>query len=355
MRKLLSVLTVVLVAAMASGAYGATYYVAIGGSDSNPGSSSQPWATVQWAVDHIAPGDTIMVRPGAYAGARIESSGTAGAPKTLMAETIGTVTLNALSPVARHSGIIEVENYNAPVRFWVIDGFICNGMNHLYRPIDVRSTSTNQNSNVTVRNNTCFDALATGISCGHCDYLLVENNVSYSNGEHGTYMNNSSDYGIERNNVVYSNTSCGYHFNGDRRTGGGDGLMQWWVIEKNIAWLNPSGSAINCDGVLDSTIFNNLLYNNSGSGIALYYVDGSYGSSRDLVYNNTFVMPAGAGRNVVLISKSGKKAPVGNKLKNNILWTSRTDKCAIATYSSSVSAFESDYNVVIDRFSINRR
>ncbi len=43
-----------------------SFYVAKSGSDSNPGSREAPWLTIQFAVDHMAPGDTVWVYGGVY-------------------------------------------------------------------------------------------------------------------------------------------------------------------------------------------------------------------------------------------------------------------------------------------------
>src|SRR5690606_22517983 len=56
---------------------GQTYYVATNGNNGNSGSAAAPWLTLQYAVDQIAPGDTILVQSGTYVGMRIEQSGTA--------------------------------------------------------------------------------------------------------------------------------------------------------------------------------------------------------------------------------------------------------------------------------------
>ena len=49
---------------------GTTYYVSTTGSDvTGDGSYSDPWATIQHAVDNVSSGDTIMVAPGTYTGA----------------------------------------------------------------------------------------------------------------------------------------------------------------------------------------------------------------------------------------------------------------------------------------------
>ncbi len=62
-----------------------TYHVATKGSDTNPGTSSQPFRSVQRAVDTAKPGDTILVHAGVYGGADIKRSGAPGKPITLRA------------------------------------------------------------------------------------------------------------------------------------------------------------------------------------------------------------------------------------------------------------------------------
>ena len=65
-------------AAIASDA--CTYYVAPGGSDSDPGTETQPWVTFQHAADTAQPGDTVCFREGIYPTdeAHLTHSGTAG-------------------------------------------------------------------------------------------------------------------------------------------------------------------------------------------------------------------------------------------------------------------------------------
>src|SRR5450432_3524918 len=44
----------------------ATYYVAPGGDDANPGTIELPWATISQAVGSVAPGDAVILRDGVY-------------------------------------------------------------------------------------------------------------------------------------------------------------------------------------------------------------------------------------------------------------------------------------------------
>jgi parallel beta-helix repeat protein len=334
--------------ALATSALANTFYVATTGNDGNPGTAALPWATLQHAVETIAPGDTIQVQAGTYVGCRIENSGTAALPKTLMAAPGAQVIVNAAGPKNKHSSNIEVENFSGTVSYWIIDGL--ESANSLKYGIDVRITD-----HITVRNCYVHNSAVTGIFTAFSNFPLIENNQSASNGEHGVYHSNSGDNPTIRGNNLHHNANAGIHMNGDI-TQGGDGQISFATVEKNVIWENGRGGAsgINCDGV-DSSIFrNNLLYNNHASGISLYAIDGAHGSSNNKVYNNTIVMAAGA-RWVINIPKSskGKASPVGNKIFNNILYTPDAAKGSVLTYSSTVAGFESDYNVVVNRFSAN--
>ena len=72
-----------------------TYYVDPSGLDTNPGTQSQPWATIQKAVDTAIGGDTIIVNAGTYAGARIRTSGTSSGVMTLRSATPFAAIINA--------------------------------------------------------------------------------------------------------------------------------------------------------------------------------------------------------------------------------------------------------------------
>ncbi|OGS21683.1 MAG: hypothetical protein A2252_11805 [Elusimicrobia bacterium RIFOXYA2_FULL_39_19] len=44
----------------------AVYYVSPAGLDSHPGTQSSPWQTIQYAVDSIKKGDTVLINDGTY-------------------------------------------------------------------------------------------------------------------------------------------------------------------------------------------------------------------------------------------------------------------------------------------------
>jgi len=343
MRMWVAVVTLVALAAVSGAAWATDYYVATTGSDTDPGTGALPWATLQHAVDWVGPGDTILVRSGTYVGCRIESSGAPGSPCTLKADTGAAVLVNSASASSWHDSNIEVEG----AHYWVIDGIESAGSARY--GIDVRVAYY-----VTVRNCVVHDAAVTGIFTGFTDYVTIDNNESYANGEHGIYHSNSADYPAIRRNRSHDNYGCGIHMNGDASMGG-DGLITSAVVERNVIWGNGTGggSAINCDGVSDSIIRNNLAYSNHAGGIALYAIDASEGSSRDLVYNNTIIQPSD-GRWAVNIPSStdGQDNPTGNSIVNNILYNYHPWRGVITVWDPGALA-TSDYNILMDRFSID--
>ncbi len=334
------------IALTAVSAHAAVYYVSTEGNDANGGTAARPWLTLQHAVDVVQPGDTILVRGGTYAGCRIGRSGGPDKPCTLKAEPGAEVVLDRPGAENRHNSILEVESFGDTISYWTIEGVEAAGSPRY--GIDVRHTD-----HVTVRGCRAHDSAVTGIVTSFSEYVTIEGNECYRNHEHGIYHANSADHPTIRGNRIHHNDTCGIHMNGDASLGG-DGQISYALVEKNIIWENGAprgGSAINCDGVSDSVFRNNLCVNNHASGISLYAGDGAAGSSRNQVYSNTFLMAPGS-RWVVNIpaSQDGKSNPVGNIVKNNVLYTPFPERGSIHIYDPAAAHLESDYNAVVDRF-----
>ncbi len=325
----------------------ATFHVATTGNDANPGTLSAPWLTLQHAVDVISPGDVIQIASGTYAGCRIGNSGTPSLPKTLQIEPGAQVLLNTVGPANKHNSILEVELFGSTVTDWIISGFEISGSPKY--AIDVRVTDR-----ITILNNHAHNSALTGIFTAFSNHVLIQNNESDHNNEHGIYQSNSSTYPTIRGNHSHHNHSAGIHMNGDLSQGG-VGLVQFASVENNVIWENGlgGGSGINCDGV-DSSIFrNNLLYNNHASGISLYVIDAAHGSRNNKVYNNTIVMAPNSRFVVNIPNDSRRPAPIGNVVENNILYTPDSNHGSVLIAAKVVSGFHSDYNVVANQFSAN--
>jgi len=331
---------------------GNTYHVALGGSNGNNGSQGNPWRTIQHAVDSVSPGDLILIHAGTYEGARIEESGTAVSPITLRASDGESVLINQPGPDNVHDSNLELETWEdgASVAYWIIEGLeVADAPNW---GIDIRGSETLHAHHITIRNNIVhnngWSGGKTGIFAAFTNDIIIEGNESYNNGEHGIYINNSSDRFTIRDNHVYDNANSGIHLNGDIESGG-DGVMTDGLVENNIITNNAvvgGGAAINMDGVSDSTVLNNLLYNNHASGIAIFQENGSECSQNNRILHNTIYMPDD-GRWAIIIASPDC---INNQLYNNIFYSEHSFRGSINIPAASVVGLESDDNIVTDRF-----
>ncbi|MFO0791048.1 MAG: right-handed parallel beta-helix repeat-containing protein [Pirellulales bacterium] len=315
----------------------ASYFVSTTGSDSAAGTSAAPWKSLQHAADVVGPGDSVTVRAGNYTGFYLDTSGTAAAPISFIAEPGVLINQrNATTPDG-----INLEGAS----FILVDGFSVSGMPRA----GVRSVGFPEDfaEFVTVRNVTATNNGNWGIFTGHVNDLLIESNsTSGSINEHGIYVSNSGDRPVIRNNVSFGNRSNGIHMNGDLSQGG-DGIITGAIVSGNTIYNNGAGggSGINMDGVQNSRIENNLIYNNHASGISLYQIDGGAGSSGNVVANNTIVAASDA--RWALNIQSGS---TNNTVRNNILLNNHPSRGAIDISADSLPGFSSDYNAVISRF-----
>jgi hypothetical protein len=313
----------------------ATLFVATDGNDAADGSSAAPWRTLQHAADRVNAGDTVIVRPGNYAGFYLDTDGAASQRITFRAEPGATINQrNSVTPDG-----INLEGAD----YVTIEGFTVVGTPRA----GIRSVL---NEHVHILNNRLDQNGRWGVLTGFSYDLLIEGNeASRSVAEHGIYVSNSGDRPTVRNNVLWGNYANGLHMNGDVSLGG-DGIISGALVEGNVIYDNGrgGGSGINGDGVQNSVIRNNLIYNTHASGISLYRIDGGGGSSGNLVVNNTVIVAAD-GRWALNI-QSGS---TGNTVRNNILYSGHSFRGSIDISADSLAGFTSDYNVVMNRFTTN--
>ena len=91
-----------------------------GASDNNPGSATQPFATIQKAASVAVAGDVIKIRSGTYRETIVPNSGTAGNPIIFQPDAGATVVISGLNVVDNagwtvHSGQIYKKSITLPV------------------------------------------------------------------------------------------------------------------------------------------------------------------------------------------------------------------------------------------------
>jgi parallel beta-helix repeat protein len=322
---------------------GVTYHVtpSPSGNDASSGSQNLPWATLQHAADNIKAGDSVIVHAGTYKGFVLgwdsEGSGTKEHRVVFSAET---------GVIIDEKNNKTADAINLEGASWVtIDGFAVKNTKGTITRAGIRAVT---DTGVIIRNNTIDSCGTWGIFTGFSESVCIENNsASRSIKEHGIYFSNSADNPVIRGNRSYSNNGCGIHMNGDESMGG-DGIISHALAENNIVWENghAGGSGINCDGVQNSRIQNNVLYNNHASGISLFQGNAAEPAKNDTIVNNTIIEASDA-RWCINI----KNVSTGSNVINNILYNYHSSRGSISIDQESMSGLKSDYNVIMDRLS----
>lgn len=318
-----------------------TFFVASNGNDQANGSTNAPWLTLQYGADNLKAGDTLVVRKGVYKGFVMgwdsQEGGTKKSPIVVKAES--GVEINDKNNKTADGINLEGASYI------VIDGFTIKNSKGTITRAGIRAVT---DTGVIIRNNTIDSCGTWGILTGFSESATIENNsTSRSVQQHGIYFSNSADNPVIRGNRVFGNNMCGIHMNGDASMGG-DGKISGALVENNIIWDNGrnGGSAINCDGVQNSRIQNNLLYNNHSSGISLYQIDASEVAKDNIVINNTIIEASDA-RWCINI----KDGSTGNTVMNCILFNYHPTRGSISIDQASLLGFKCDYNAVMNRLS----
>ena len=271
-----------------AGESGTTYYVSNSGSDSGHGTKDKPWATLQYAANHVKQGDTVLAQDGAYAGFFTVNSGAEKDPIVFKADG--------------KNVIIHSRNGNTPdninvegTDYIVVDGFIV-------KDADRGGIRVAESNGVIIKNNLVGPCNKWCIFTGFAPGIKILNNKAFGAREqHGIYISNSrvpNDNPLIRGNETYGNHHSGIQVNGDCNSGG-DGIISGAVIEGNVIRNNFSKST-SLIAMQDSVVRNNLIYNNGITmGAGGIHLTDELGcgkpSSRNLIVNNTIIEPRIAG------------------------------------------------------------
>ncbi|MFD2706657.1 right-handed parallel beta-helix repeat-containing protein [Salibacterium lacus] len=249
-----------------SGGSGDAYYVAVDGSDSSSGSESNPFATIDHAVDTVDAGDTIYLRGGTYQLGEtidLEADGTSSEGYHLLA-------YDGESPILDFSEM-EDDDGNRGIEvhgdYWHLKGFtvqgagdngmFVDGSNNLIEELDVRE---NQDSGI---------QLHTGASDN-----TVRNVDSYYNYDPGDHGENADGFAAK------FDTGSGNVFEGCRAWNNSDDGYDFWKANAAITvkdtWVFRNG--VNTWGDSD--------FQGDGNGIKLGRGDGNHTIERALIWEN---------------------------------------------------------------------
>jgi hypothetical protein len=274
---------------------GTTYYVATNGSNTNPGTITQPFATIQKAHDVAVAGDTIYVRGGTYTLTNqiiLNRSGSSGSRINLWAYPAETPVIDGINLGSSSTNGI----YMPGASWWHIKGLeVKNAYAHGIGFYDGAHDNIIENNNIhhNVRVQTSGAGILLSGNAGGNNLIL--NNDSHHNsinqvsgtGGDGIGVGTQSSGNVLRGNRVWRNHD--------------DGVDLSWslavLVEDNWAWENgfddnlqkTSGNGTGFKLALTPppsngghTVRRNLAWNNGEDGFHV-----NMGSIGDTVYNNT--------------------------------------------------------------------
>jgi len=246
--------------------------------------SGQEYATIQSAANDAAPGDTVYVLDGTYAGFNLSPghvSGTPAGPITFQAQSPATI-INSPGDSLGDGIVVNLVDYV------VIRGFTISGMTRAGVNIVESVGSVVQNTSIT-------NSGSWGILTGFAYQVQILNNtITGVAVQHGIYVSNSNrsfDGPIVRGNMVSGAAENGIQFNGDcgtpDHTGGSDGVISGAIIEGNTVFGNGQHGLQLID-TSNSIVRNNLFYGNGNTTIQTGTQAGcNFGSNNDDIVNNT--------------------------------------------------------------------
>jgi hypothetical protein len=355
---------------------GSTFYVSKSGSNSNSGSYTAPWLTIQHAATTVTAGATVYVESGVYnESVNFPASGTASNPITFASYPGQTATIDGTGlSVASTQGLInivnqsyitvngfEIRNYTTskaaltPAGIWVTGGGsgiqLLNNLVHNITTtsekdgnafgIAVYGTSSTPITDLTISGNQVYD-LKTGESesvnvDGNVTYFSITNNVVHDNDNIGIDAigfegvgptgSDQARYGEISGNTVYNISGINNPGEGDSYDADGlycDGC-EYVVFERNTVYacdLNMEAASEH-KGHDSSyvTIRNNVFYDANPVGISIGGYDNTVGGSDHVVivnntlYNNN---TQNEGAEFQIQYHSGDAS--GNIFENNIVY-----------------------------------
>jgi parallel beta-helix repeat protein len=309
---------------------GNTFYVSPSGNDLNPGTTAQPWKTLQHAADLVNAGDTIIILSGNYTkGLKLTRSGEAGNTIKFIGEDVSNTVIDGSSD-ERDCFFVEEADYisfeNITIKNAVRTGIRLSYSDH-----------------ITIKNCKLADNSKWGIFTDFSNYTTIEDCEAYgSRDEHGIYISNSSDNAVIRRNRCHDNAASGIQINADPSMGG-DGISAGCEIDSNICYENGKlgGAAINLASVRDSVLSNNVIYNNYAGGIAAWDDEqgDSWGCRNLSIINNTIYFRPGQGRWCISL----KNGSVNATVLNNLIFGGA--KGSVELDETTFSSITMDYNI----------
>ena len=282
------------VACLASFADAATWYVATTGSNSNPGTQANPFATLQKAVNTASNGDTILLADGTYTGTGNRDVDFGGIDLTVKSASNNPATcLIDCQQIGRAFNLHNNETANSHI----IGLTIKNG-----------SAAISDGGGIYINNS---DSMPTVTNC-----VFTSNSADFGGGMYGgaatncIFTGNAASY--RGGGICYgAATKCVFTSNSAAGNGGGGGGMYSGTALNCVFTANSASSASYGGGMYYGTATNCIFTGNS----AVYSGGGMYrGAATNCIFTNNLANNFGGGMASGTATKcifTGNSAPNG--------------------------------------------
>jgi len=228
------------------GSIGDVYYVSPSGDDSNPGSLSQPWRSIQKAADTLTSGETVYIREGAY---------------NEQVRVVNTVTIDGSGiPIDEWGGLVEIFG----LIFIRVSGFRI-----------INSTSAgilvDESAEVMIDGNTIYNTVSSGIGVWSSSGVIIDGNeveLANNDGE----QENITVAGTDNFQVRYNHV----HHGGPGSLGGEgidakDGATNGKVYGNHVHHLTRVGIYVDAwdKHTYNIDVFGNLVHDIADEGFML--------------------------------------------------------------------------------------
>ena len=318
----------------AQAASGTTYYVAVDGLDTNPGTEAQPFKTLAKGVSILQPGDTLLVKKGLYKEElrnTIPSGKSWDRPVTLRAYPGDQVIIQP----QQNQGAERVISFTRDKHYIIVDGFILDGTYVKYEVIKVAGdmdpsipspthiriiNNEIRNAGAATNSNGQYRYFSAGIlTTGLSNYVEYIHNIIHDNGvtdfDHGIY--HTASYGLIEGNIIYGNMGSGIKVGWGQNAV--DNVVRNNIIYDNNAAQGADGQKKQGRGIGIYAGSGTLVYNNVIWGPHAIGIDATYNGNNAKIYNNTVMSTTGYG--IVIGTGSDTSGTATNTVvENNIIY-----------------------------------
>jgi parallel beta-helix repeat protein len=239
-----------IVASMQVTAAGSTWYVDDSGNDgTGDGSSGNPWATIQHAIDTATAGDTVYVNDGNY-------TENVTVNKALAIQSVNGASVTTITAANNTLNVFNITADNISISGFTISGATGGSA----AGIRLSGTDIDQVTGCTISNNIC-SINNDGIYLYYADNNVVSANTCSSSIRAGMYFMSSNQNTVV-GNTCSNNTNYGIYFN----------LSTYNTVSSNTCNANLSGIYM-ASAAENNSISGNTCNSNTNYGINLNSVN----------------------------------------------------------------------------------